>query len=67
MTLQEIKDSDKLWLTAEEVSDVVECNPNSLRAQAQSDPDKLGFPVTVINTRVKIVRKRFLEYLGEAV
>ncbi len=66
MTLPEMKTSSKIWLTAAEVAPVLECDPNYVRWQAQNDPAKLGFPVVVMKTRIRIPRKRFLEYLGEA-
>ena len=66
MTISEIKASSKTWLTAADISTVLECDPNCIRWQAHNDPGKLGFPVTVIKSRVKINRKQFLEYLREA-
>lgn len=65
MTVEEIKASPERWLTAEQIAPVLECDPNSIRRQAQADPSKLGFPVTVLCSRVKVPRKRFLEFLGE--
>ena len=65
MTLAEIKQSPAMWLTAADVAPVLECNPDAIRQQAQTDPAKLGFPVVVIGTRVKIPRRPFLSYFGE--
>ena len=65
MTVEEIKASPERWLTAEQIAPVLECDPNSIRRQAQADPSKLGFPVTVVGSRVKVVRTKFLEFLGE--
>lgn len=65
MTLEEIKQSDALWLTPADVAPVVGCDPNKLRMTAQENPALLGFPVTVVGRRVKVWRKRFLEYIGE--
>jgi hypothetical protein len=62
MTLDEIRTTEKVWLTPDDVSDVLESNPQAIRIQAQEDPSKLGFPVTVIGTRVKINRNLFLAY-----
>ena len=66
MTLEQIRKSDKLWLTPCDIAPVMKCDPNLIRWQAHNDPAKLGFPVTVLKSRVKINRKCFLEYLGEA-
>lgn len=62
MTLDEIRITEKVWLTPDDVSGVLECNPQAIRSQAHDDPSKLGFPVTVIGTRVKINRNLFLAY-----
>ena len=65
MTLEQIKASDKSWLTAVDIAPVLHCDPNLIRWQAHNDPAKLGFPVLVLGCRVKINRKTFLQYLGE--
>ena len=65
MTLEEIKASPSVLLTPAEIAPVLGCDPNVIRRQAQEDPSKLGFAVTVLCSRVKIPRKRFLEFLGE--
>ena len=65
MTIEEIKESGERWLTATDVAPVLECDPNLIRRQAQDDSSKLGFAVVVMCSRVKINRKRFLEFLGE--
>lgn len=65
MTLAEIKSSTATWLTAQDIASVMECDANEIRRQAQDDPSKLGFPVTVICRRVKVNRKGFLRFLGE--
>lgn len=65
MTVKEIQDSQQRWLTAEDIAPILECDPNTIRRQAQDDPRKLGFPVTVVCTRVKINRIGFLQFIGE--
>lgn len=65
MTIQEMHASEQRWLTAEDVAPILECDPNTIRRQAQDDPRKLGFPVTVVCTRVKINRLGFLQFIGE--
>ena len=65
MTLEQIKTSDKVFLTPGDIAPVLRCDPHTLRMQAHADPAKLGFPVTVMGSRIKINRKAFLEYLGE--
>lgn len=65
MTIQEIKNSEDMWLIPADIAEVLECDPNVIRRQAQDDPSKLGFPVTVLCSRVKINRKGFLRFIGE--
>lgn len=65
MTIQEIQNSDQLWLTPADIAPIMECDPNLIRRQAQEDPSKLGFPVVVLCSRIKINRKGFLRFIGE--
>lgn len=66
MTLDEIKSSRELFLTPEDVSEVLKSNAHAIRLQAHDDPRLLGFRVVVIGTRTKIPRRPFLEFIGEA-
>ena len=66
MTLQEIRSSDKIMLNPAEVCDVLGCKPYSINVQAKEDPRKLGFPVSIIGTRVRIPRVAFLKWLDGA-
>lgn len=63
MTLQEIRESDKAFLIVKDVHKVVGCCPEALRLAAREHPEWLGFPVTVIGTRVYIPRGAFLQYI----
>ena len=65
MTFEEIKSSNKAMLTPADVADVLGCNPHSIRIQAQADPDKLGFNVSVIGTRTYIPRLPFIEFISQ--
>lgn len=64
MTMDEIRRSNQVFLTADEVAPVIGCNPQAIRVQAHADPLKLGFPVVVIGRRVRIPRAGFIEALG---
>lgn len=66
MTLEEIKRSGELLLIPKDVAPVLGCDPEKIRIQAHENPTLLGFPVVVIGTRVRIPRKPFLQWLGEA-
>lgn len=65
MTLEELKEKRPLFVNANDLKDILEIDPANLRSQAQSDPQKIGFPIMVIGTRVKIPVKPFLKFLGE--
>ena len=69
MTFSELEASNKDFLVAAEVSEFLGVDPQSLRMQAQMDPDKLGFPVIVCGTRMRIPRLGFLHFVryGKAV
>lgn len=64
MRIDDIIVSNKIYLTPSDVAAILHCDPQCIRVQAQADPVKLGFPVIVIGTRVRIPRIPFLRYLG---
>lgn len=66
MTIEEIKSSGKRSLTPSEIAEVIGVAPESIRAQAETDPAKLGFPVTRVGSRTLIWRIPFLKFIGEA-
>ncbi len=61
-TLSDIENLPREFLTAAEVADVLRASPNTIRWQAQHDPQKLGFPVIVIGRRVKIPKQGFIYF-----
>lgn len=65
MTVEEIRQSDKIFLKPTDIAKILECNPQFIREAARENPEQLGFPVTVVGTRTKIPRKSFLAYIGE--
>lgn len=65
MTLEEIRASDKPFLTPAEVAGVLAADAQSIRLQAREFPEALGFPVICVGNRTKIPRKPFLRFLGE--
>ena len=64
MTIPEMRKSEKVFLTAEDVAEVLESDPASIRNQAQADHTKLGFQTIIIGSRVKIPRIPFLSFIG---
>lgn len=65
MTLDEIRASDKTFLTPADVAVVLAADAQSIRLQAREFPEALGFPVICVGNRTKIPRKPFLRFLGE--
>ena len=63
MTLDEMMGADAEFLTPKDVAQVLGCKPYSINLQAKEDPRKLGFPVCVTGTNVRIPRKAFLYWL----
>lgn len=63
MTRAEIEASALEFLTPEQASGLIGCNPYAINVQAKEDPAKLGFPVCVMGTRVRIPRRAFLRWL----
>lgn len=64
MTLNELQTSDKVMLVPADVCEILGCDPYSINVQAKEDPRKLGFPVCVMGTRVKIPRIAFIKWLN---
>lgn len=63
MTIEEIRASDKVFLTPAEAAPVLGCDPYLIRVAAKEGTN-LGFPVVRIGTRTKIPRIPFLRTLG---
>lgn len=54
----------QLFLTPIEVGLILNCDAQCFRSQARCNPEKLGFPVTVIGRKVRIPVEPFLAYWG---
>lgn len=65
MTIQELKESDKVYVNSKDIAPIINADPAWIRFQAHENPAKLGFNVIVTNRRVKIPRKPFLRFIGE--
>jgi hypothetical protein len=63
MTLDEIRNSTKEVLTPADIADVLNADPQDIRVAAKQCPERLGFNVTVIGTRVKIPRLAFIRWM----
>lgn len=64
MTLEEIKNSDKLFLTPADVAPVMGSDAHTVRCTARQRPELLGFEFTFSGNRMKIPRIPFLRFLG---
>ncbi len=63
MTLEELQSTDKLFLDTSDIAPLLGCKAYSINAQAQQNPDKLGFPVCVAGSRVRIPKDGFLHWM----
>ena len=67
MTLDEIRNSDKILLTPKEVASALGLDEQGIRVQAHENPAALGFPVVVTGRKgrsVRIPRVPLMRYLG---
>ena len=63
MTLDDIRAMDKEIITPAIAAQVLNCDPQWIRVAAHQDKSMLGFPVTIIRSRVKIPRLAFIKYM----
>lgn len=63
MTLAEIEQSEKEFLIPKDVAPLIGCAPYTINLCARDAPEKLGFPVTLMGSRVRIPRIAFLRYI----
>ena len=63
-SIQDIIALDRDYLTPAEIAGVLGSDPQTIRVAARVDPQRLGFPVVVIGSRVKIPKAAFLRYMG---
>lgn len=63
MTLAEIKALDKDIITPAQAAGPLGCDPQYIRVAARQRPELLGFPVTLIGSRVKIPKLPFIRYM----
>ncbi len=63
-TLEEIAALPKDWLVADDIAPYMHADGHYIRLVAKQRPHLLGFPVTIIGSRVKIPKIPFLRYCG---
>lgn len=64
MTIPEMLQSEKVFLTAKDVAPLLQCDPYAINQQAHEDQSKLGFQTIIIGRAVKIPRIPFLKFIG---
>lgn len=62
MTLAQIEQIDREYLTVEEVAAYFGSKPQNIRVQAHRNREDLGFPVSIIGSRVKIPKVGFIKF-----
>ena len=63
MTYDEIKSSSKPMLTPADICPVLGCASYTINVQARQDASRLGFPVNVMGSRVRIPRLAFIRWM----
>ena len=63
MTLEDVRKIEKDFITPAIAAQVLGCDPNYIRLAAHQAPEKLGFPVVVLNSRTKIPRLAFIRFM----
>ena len=63
MTWQEMKQSDKMFLTADDVSEVLNCDPQTLRLAVREKKELVGFNCSMIGKTLRIPRQAFIKWV----
>lgn len=61
--LNQIEASDKPILLPSQVATILGTDANTVRLMARQMPERLGFPVIVMKSRVKIPRLPFIKFI----
>ena len=68
MTSEDIKAMDKPYLIPKDVAPLLGCDPYTINVCAKQCPERLGFPVILMGSRVRIPREGFIRFwMGETV
>lgn len=63
MTLNEIRELDREYLVPSEIAPLLGVDPQDIRVCAKQCPERLGFNVAVVGSRVKVPRRAFLRWM----
>ena len=67
MTWNELLTSEKQFVLAQDVAQIIGTSEHAIRVQARDDPGSLGFPVTRIGSRTYIPRPAFIRFVEEGI
>ena len=63
MTMDEIRACEREFLIPREIAPVLGVDPQDIRVAARQCPERLGFHVAVIGSRVKVPRLAFIRWM----
>lgn len=63
MSFDELIESTRPIVTMADIAPILDADAQFLRQQATKDPAKLGFPVIVVGSHVKVPRLGFIHYM----
>ena len=61
--IQALRDAPGEMLTPAQVAPVLGCDQQDIRVAARLRPDRLGFNICIIGSRVKIPKRAFLRWI----
>ena len=62
-TISDLESIPRDYLKVSEVCSVIHTKPETFRGQAHQAPQKIGFPVIVIGSRIKIPKIPFIKFM----
>jgi len=60
LKIEDIESIKKEFLIPEDIASFLGCDKYSINVQAQKNPDKLGFPVVILGSRIRIPKEGFV-------
>lgn len=67
MTWDELRASEKPFVLAQDVAQIIGTSEHAIRVQARDHPETLGFPVTRIGSRTYIPRPAFIRFVEQGI
>lgn len=63
MTLDEIRSLEREYLIPSEIAPILGVDAQDVRVAARQCPERLGFNVSVIGSRVKVPKRAFIRWM----